>query len=184
MSSSVSILDSRVTQILTVRDRFPLPLQQTGEPLPEAASIGGLSSKALFPSARYAAASHAGLLLLLRCWDESHRIAQDLSSAEGSYWHALAHRIEPDPGNAAYWFRRVGRHPIFEPLNAFARSILEEEPVPRWILKDTWDPALFGFWCEDARTAKGSDKERTAIRIQQEEWNLLFFWCAEPGSPG
>jgi hypothetical protein len=178
MSSAGSILDCRVTQILAIRERSPLPLEQLGEALPEAASVRGLSSKALFPMARDAVASHAGLLLLLRCWDESHHISQNLSSVEGSYWHALAHRIEPDLGNANYWFRKVGRHPVFEPLHAFARTILEEDPVPGWTLKETWDPALFGSWCEDARTAQRSHKERTAIRIQQEEWNLLFFWCA------
>src|SRR4051812_18230444 len=98
MSSPGANLDNRVTQILAVRERSPLPLEQSGEVLPEAASVEGLSSKVLFPNARYAAASHAGLLLLLRCWDKSHQISQNLSSAEGSYWHALAHRIEPDPG--------------------------------------------------------------------------------------
>src|SRR5262249_17485377 len=40
----------------------------------------------------------AGLWLYHDFLDESHAISQDLSSAEGSYWHAIMHRREPD-----YW---------------------------------------------------------------------------------
>jgi hypothetical protein len=109
-------------------------------------------------------------------------VAQELSSAEGSYWHALAHRMEPDPANANYWFRRVGQHPVFSPLYAYAQSVLRQNPISGWTLKETWDPALFGSWCEEASIANGSPKEAAAIKIQQEEWNLLFFWCAESRS--
>ena len=42
-------------------------------------------------------------------WENAHEICQ---SAEGTksydYVHALAHWIEGDMGNAAYWYRRVG----------------------------------------------------------------------------
>ena len=52
----------------------------------------------------------SGMFLYFSCLDEAHRIAQDISAPEGSYWHAIMHRQEPDPGNSAYWFRSVGRH--------------------------------------------------------------------------
>ena len=72
----------------------------------------------------------AGLLQIHDFWDASHEAAQqadDLGERGSSaYWHGIAHRREPDAGNAAYWFRRVGRHPIFGRLAEVARLILEE----------------------------------------------------------
>ena len=56
----------------------------------------------------------AGLLQIHDFWDASHEAAQeadDLGERDFSaYWHGIAHRREPDAGNASYWFRRVGRH--------------------------------------------------------------------------
>jgi hypothetical protein len=42
-------------------------------------------------------------------WDEAHEIAQADGSVEGAWVHAWLHRIEGDPSNAAYWYRRAGR---------------------------------------------------------------------------
>src|SRR6516162_5234245 len=54
-----------------------------------------------------AAACLAGLWLFHDFLDESHKISQDIDTVEGSYWHGILHRREPDYSNAAYWFRRV-----------------------------------------------------------------------------
>ena len=67
----------------------------------------------LFAASRAPEAAMSALYVYFSCFDEAHGIAQDIQTAEGSYWHAIVHRQEPDAGNAAYWFRRVGRHPIF-----------------------------------------------------------------------
>src|SRR5438105_123592 len=48
----------------------------------------------------------SGLWLRHNFLDESHHISQDLHSLEGSYWHAIMHRREPDYWNSKYWFRR------------------------------------------------------------------------------
>jgi hypothetical protein len=42
-------------------------------------------------------------------WAEAHEIAQTQEGADGAWVHAWLHRIEGDPGNAAYWYRRAGR---------------------------------------------------------------------------
>lgn len=70
----------------------------------------------LFPHSRAPQAALAGLYLYFSCWDEAHEAAQNISSAEGSYWHAIVHRQEPDDWNSAYWFRQAGRHAIFPRL--------------------------------------------------------------------
>src|SRR5438045_1972673 len=60
----------------------------------------------LFPHARAPEAAMAGLYLYFSCLDEAHEIAQSVETADGTYWHGIMHRQEPDAGNAAYWFRR------------------------------------------------------------------------------
>ncbi len=155
-----------------------LPLTRTGScNRDDAASIESVSPSLLCPGARAAEAAVSGLLLLFGCWDESHQLSQAIGSREGSYWHAIAHRIEPDASNSAYWFRRVGQHPIFAELHRRASSVLERQNAP-WKLRPAWDPFLFIEWCDEARQIPGSDKEQTALKIQRAEWDLLFTWCA------
>lgn len=59
----------------------------------------------------------SGLWLVAGDIDQSHSISQDLPSSEGSFLHGIMHRREGDFGNAKYWFRRVGKHPVFEQLS-------------------------------------------------------------------
>jgi len=125
----------------------------------------------LFPSSRAPEAALSGLYLYFSCLDEAHAIAQDIASAEGSYWHAIMHRQEPDPGNAGYWFRRVGSHTIFPELRKAAAD-LGIDFGPRW------DAFAFIDYCEQARHSPGSDQERKAIEVQRAEWQLLFHYCA------
>lgn len=80
------------------------------------ARLQAVSAARLFPGARAPEAALSGLYVYFSCFEEAHQIAQDIATAEGSYWHAIVHRQEPDAGNAAYWFRQVGAHPIFPAL--------------------------------------------------------------------
>lgn len=143
------------------------------------AGLEGKSAPDLFPGARYPQEALSGLLLRLNRWDESHELSQTLNTVEGSYWHGIAHRLEPDYGNASYWFRRVGRHPIFPSLQAAAGQILGERSTP-WHLKQQWDPFLFIKWCEEASRAGDASQLKAATAIQNAEWELLFEWCAAP----
>lgn len=171
-----------VADIISQNSGAELPLVRSGKCNRQAAQLLTSSPAAtLFPNARHPDAAVSGLLLLLGCWDESHNISQDLPSTEGSYWHGIAHRIEPDSWNSGYWFRRVGTHPVYEPLHARAAASLQAHTDLGWRLKPAWDPFLFIEWCDEARSNPGSVQERVALEIQQAEWEFLFLWCASAG---
>lgn len=108
----------------------------------------------------------AGVWLYHDFLDESHIISQSLSSQEGSYWHAIMHRREPDPSNSKYWFRQVGEHPVMDELRETAPEIGYEYV----------GPAEFVDWCERVR-GQGDAEERTAQEVQLLEWRMLFTWC-------
>ena len=129
------------------------------------------TARGLFPNARAPEAAMAGLYLYFSCLDEAHEIAQGDGSAEGSFWHAILHRQEPDAGNASYWFRRVGAHPIFPALGERAAMIGVDFGA-------RWDPFAFIDFCEKARTKPGSAAEMQAMEVQRAEWQLLFDHCA------
>jgi hypothetical protein len=132
----------------------------------------------LFPEARGPEAAMAGLYLYFSCLEESHEIAQGIHTPDGSYWHGIMHRQEPDPGNAGYWFRRVGRHPVFRPLGEAAAEIGARHGVA---VAESWDPFEFIDLCERARRQPGSKLEQAALEMQRAEWQLLFDACARPG---
>ena len=122
----------------------------------------------LFPRAPAPEAALSGLYVYFSCFEEAHKIAQNITTAEGSYWHGIVHRQEPDAGNAAYWFRRVGAHRIF---SALAQAAGTQPP---------WDPFAFIEMCDQARRRPGSELETRARTIQRIEWQLLFDHCARP----
>ena len=128
-----------------------------------------------FPESRSPEGALSGLWLYFSCFDEAHQIAQDLATAEGSYWHGILHRLEPDPGNAGYWFRRVGAHPVFPALRDAAAEL-----AGSFHPGDRWDPFAFIDFCENARRQPGSPEEQTAREIQRAEWQLLFDYCGGP----
>ncbi len=129
------------------------------------------SAPQLFARSRAPEAALAGLYLYFSCLDESHAIAQNIATPEGSFWHGIMHRQEPDPGNAGYWFGRVGTHPVFPPLRERAAQI-GVDFGPRW------DPMAFIELCESARRTRGSEDERRALEVRRAEWQLLFDYCA------
>ena len=113
-----------------------------------------------------ARACHAGLWLYFDFLEESHEISQSLDTSDGSFWHAIMHRREPDPSNAMYWFRRVGAHPVLRLLTEQAQSV-----------GYTYEnPQQFVDFCERVRDT-GTPDEELAKRVQKLEWELLFDHC-------
>jgi len=98
----------------------------------------------------------AGLWLLAGDLDASHAISQSDESPDGSFWHAVMHRREGDFGNAKYWFRRVGRHPVLQHLATTGYG----------------DPMRFVDACERAAELAG---------WQWLEWQSLFVHCVREG---
>jgi len=112
--------------------------------------------------------------------DESHEISQEVQSIDGSYWHGIMHRREPDYGNAKYWFRRVPKHEIFEPLAARARELAVKAkldgPAEFLAAQTPWDAFRFVDLCE--AVARGRSQHEQLVReIAVWEWKLLFDFC-------
>jgi hypothetical protein len=108
----------------------------------------------------------AGLWLYHDFLDESHTISQDIDTTTGSYWHAVLHRREPDPGNSKYWWRRVGPHPVLGQLTEQAPSLGHHFT----------DAVAFVDFVERVRDT-GTPDEEVAKRVQRLEWELLFDHC-------
>jgi hypothetical protein len=148
-----------------------------------AGALGEASWEPLLPGAarRDRLALAAGLFQVYDFWEASHEAAQqadDLGERSTSaYWHGIAHRREPDSGNASYWFRRVGaRHPIFGPLAEAARTPLEVYGNPpataRLIADGTWNPSAFIALCADGHP--DPKLAGLALDLQRIEMSLLL----------
>ena len=105
--------------------------------------LAGHSAEELFPDAHSPLGALAGLYFYFGCWQQAHETAQDDESPEGCYWHGIVHRQEPDGGNANYWFRRVGTHPVHAALagQGFGSG-------------GAWDAAAFVKFCASATARK------------------------------
>jgi hypothetical protein len=155
----------------------PLRLNELGPGEPNIAlrpALAELSSETVFQSKvtdrSMATACLAGLWLYHDFLDESHSISQEIATVEGSYWHGVMHRREPDYGNANYWFRRVGDHPIGADLAAAdsASQFLADQ--------SSWDSFQFIDLCQEAAAGR-STSALLCRQIQQREWWLLFDYC-------
>ena len=129
-----------------------------------------------------ASCCRSALWLLHDYLDESHQISQSVETTTGSYWHGIMHRREPDFSNAAYWFRRVGPHPVFTDLVTAARNLAHEAQTgdhadESFLLRqEAWDPLRFIDLCSAVVEGRSSC-QLLCRRVAQAEWQLLFDYC-------
>lgn len=132
------------------------------------------------------AALQAGLFLLNDFFEDSHSCSQSIEGRgphhTGDYWHAILHRREPDYSNSKYWFRHVGRHPVFAELGENLKTIapsISTEISGRLNADGSWDP--FGFVDLCAKAQKDPDIDILCRRVQYFEMLRLLNWTWEEG---
>jgi hypothetical protein len=146
-----------------------------------AETLRGADARTLFPNSHAPEAALAGLWISLNEHQPAHELAQGIESAEGSLWHAILHREEPDPVNAAYWFRHVGKtHPCYPGIAAAAREILKRYPEAGFQVGQNWDPYAFIDFCESARAGNNPQAQQAADEIRKAEWGVVFEYCVRP----
>lgn len=119
----------------------------------------------------------AGLWLVQDFRDQSHVVSQSIETSSGSYWHALVHRREGDYPYTKYWFRRIGEHPVFEPLAESVTALVHEsgEPIPKFLAGGQWEPLAFVDALQQA--VQNGTGIGLCCAVQQAEWELLFDHC-------
>jgi hypothetical protein len=137
-------------------------------------------------------ALRAGLTLIHDDLNGSHELSQSIEGMGnpllGDYWHAIMHRREPDYFNAKYWFRRLGRHPLFPAIAEEANSLLSDPAIPQgavWkkrLLARGWDAAAFVDLCEVCSADESGGLGLIARKIQWFEMLCLLRLCCPPVS--
>jgi len=175
-----------------IRNKLPRPALTIGQPLrvPDLDKLLELPDPDFLGTAvadpKMAAAVRAGLLLWADRFEASHAVSQDLETAEGSYWHAILHRREPDFSNSKYWFRRVGAHPVFAGLLELGgKAAGSQRSVWSQVIRGgTWDPFHFVDLCEACERGAKAALRGDLEEIQAGEMELLLEHCYRRASGG
>ena len=83
----------------------------------------------------------AALYLRLGCLAECHKIAQQVATPTGSYWHGIMHRHEGDISNSKYWYARVGQHPVLAAIGGYPQDAAMEAREFELLLEHTLQAA-------------------------------------------
>jgi hypothetical protein len=155
-----------------------MPFVASGCPGQVATTLTTETPETLFPNAFRPHAALAGLWLYFSGLEQAHTLAQDDHTTEGSLWHAILHRMEPDAGNSGYWYRMAGPHVTHEALATEALGIVSQYTGSGFQPRRPWDPFEFVQFCERARQKPATPAAQAALEIQRAEWQLLFDYCA------
>jgi hypothetical protein len=119
----------------------------------------------------------AGLYLLADRNEAAHEVCQKVETPEGSWWHGIVHRREPDFDNARYWFRRVGFHPLMEELarDAPGSGKAFDRVCPG---RSRWDSFAFIDICEEGGEGSPGDR-KILLDLQDHEIANLLAFCHE-----
>lgn len=171
-----------MASLIDVDHRSPLgpgrPRKQSRAPL-SALNVAAAFSHTDIADEDMAHCCLSGLWLHHDFLDESHDFSQEISSSSGSYWHGIMHRREQDYGNAKYWFRRVGDHPVYDILSSrIAETELASSPMASQLGFDpsNWDPYAFVDVCQQV-AGRGDESETFCRELAWIEWQELFKFC-------
>ncbi len=123
--------------------------------------------------------AEAALWLLAGQLDQSHIISQNLETSDGAYWHGIMHRREGDFGNANYWFRRAGKHPVYSHLSEHLERN-QDSVRPFTTLPDLYNATKVAEAITDGcRDALEVRPENIAFwrSVCWLEWQFLFLHC-------
>jgi hypothetical protein len=131
-------------------------------------------------------ALQAGILQMADHLTPSHEHSQSIEGRgknhAGDYWHAINHRREPDYGNAKYWFRHVGNHPLFSELASVVPTLASEFPAgvqskaQAVVERGGFDPFRFVDLVSEACRGGNGDLIRFCERLQWIEMVGLMEW--------